>query len=326
MEENENISEKERERRRKISEARKKAIEEKRRKGYRAFVAKRRREKRKAETIKRREAEKEKKKLEREKERERKKNLKKRGRHKLRGRPKIRYHKVKVKKTRALPEIKYKIVSCRNGVQNKFIGGYRTSAEAYEVFEKLRNSDKDVIFPSMVALRAKKENVVDEYLLIEKTDVPQAGLRNEYGKIVEQKVNVDGWAVVDKFRYKKEETFWVYGFDSRKDRKTFMWIYENVIKGTAGFLSSNMVLVYKNKLIIRHDSGDIDLVLCKDESDSVRFYNKILEFIKKEKVKNVIMIGDYGYTMERRRKAEKMIYDLTGWNDRKIKRNTTSGY
>lgn len=49
------ISEIEKERRRKISEARKRILEEKRRKGYRAFVAKRRREKKKAKTKKKQE-------------------------------------------------------------------------------------------------------------------------------------------------------------------------------------------------------------------------------------------------------------------------------
>lgn len=324
MEENENISEKERERRRKISEARKKAIKEKRRKGYRAFVAKRRREKKKAETVRLREEEKEKKKLEKQKERERKKNLKKPGRKKLRGRKRVRYKKVAVKQTRALPEVKYKIISCRNGVQNKFIGGYRTSEEAYKVFRALRKADKDIIFPAMVTGSQKLKNSVDEYLLIKKSDEKGEGFRNEYGKIVEQKLNVEGWVVADKFRYKREETFWVWGYNANNDRKTFRWIYDNIVTRGDGF-SNERVKIYKNKLIVKHDNGEIGLIICKNISDCIRFYNKLEEFCKKDKIKFVFFLGDYSNTLERRRLCEKEIEETTGWDERKIKKNATAG-
>lgn len=324
MEENENICEKERERRRKISEARKKAIEEKRRKGYRAFIAKRRREKRKAETLKRREKEKEKKKRLKEKERERKKSLKKPGRKKLRGRKKVRYKKVLVKQTRALPEIKYKIISCRNGVQNKFIGGYRTGDEAYKIFRQLRKEDKDVVFPVMVTGSQKQVNSIDEYILIKKSDEKGEGLRNEYGKIVEQRLNIEGWVVVDKFRYKKEETFWVWGYNAMRDRKTFQWIYENIVTNSEG-ASNERIKIYKNKLIIKHDNAEIDLIICKNISDCIRFYNKLEEYCKKDKIKFVFFLGDYSNSLERRKLCEKEIEELTGWDKRKIKKNATVG-
>ncbi len=322
MEENENISEKEQERRRKISEARKKAIEEKRRKGYRAFVAKRRRERRKAETIKRREEEKEKKKRLKEKERAKKKP----GRKKKSGRPKKYYTKVRIKNTKALPEVKYKIISCRNGIQNKFIGGYRTSEEAYEVFNNLKLKDNKVVFPSLSTGNPPKKNAIDEYILIKKTNKVNYGLRNEYGKIVEQKTNVEGWNVIDKFRYKKEETFWVWGLDNHKERKDFMWIYENIIlSGLELTMNYNRVYVYKNKVLVKNDSGDIDMIICKNDNDAVAFYNKVEETAKNDKIRQVLLIGDYGNTLKRRRIVEKEIRELTGWNDRKIKRNTTTG-
>ena len=54
-------------------------------------------------------------------------------------------------------------------------------------------------------------------------------MRNEYGKLVEQNLNIDGWVVIDKYRYNIEETFWVWGYKNKNDRKTFLWIYENII-------------------------------------------------------------------------------------------------
>ena len=40
-----------------------------------------------------------------------------------------------------MPPFIYKIISCRNGTQNKFVGRYRTIEEAYDAFEELKRND-----------------------------------------------------------------------------------------------------------------------------------------------------------------------------------------
>lgn len=314
---------------RKTSDKRKAAFERRRRKGYNKYIRQKRREKKKREEAEKKAKEKER--IRKEKERLKAKNKKPVGRPKKRGPKKKRKRNVvKVLKSpgrHALPPFNYKIISCRNGVQNKFIGRYRTIEDAYDVFNDLKTKDRDVIFPSIITGDEKIKNSIDEYILIEKSDSQTSLLRNEYGKLVEQVVDKEGWAVIDKFRYKREELFWVYGYNSKNDRKTFLWIYTNLVTSDIdGYFSFKRIFLYKNKLLIRDDSERLEMVLCKDVGDAIRMYNKIEEWVKRDKIKQILFIGDFSEISDRRRKLEDELVKLTGWTKRKIQMKNTTYY
>ena len=192
----------------------------------------------------------------------------------------------------------------------------------------MKLQDNNVIFPSNITGIHQIENSIDEYILIEKNeDKTSTLLRNEYGKFVEQTTNKNGWIIIDKFRYKREEEFWVYGYNSRNDRKTFLWIYNNlVISGLYDNLDFKRIFLYKNKIIIKNDANEIELVLCKDESDAVRFYNKTEEWIKRDKIKQVLFMGDYSSISDRRRKLEDELIALTGWTKKKVQMKNNTYY
>lgn len=313
----------------KTSDKRKAAFEKRRLKGYRKYIREKRKEKKKREEAERKKKEKER--LKKEKERLKEKNKKPVGRPKKRGPKKKRKKKTVVELKspgrHALPPFNYKIISCRNGVQNKFIGKYRSIEDAYDVFNELKTKDKDVIFQSVVTGDEKIKNSIDEYIIIEKTESKPSVLRNEYGKLVEQTINKDGWVIIDKFRYKREELFWVYGYDSKSDRKTFVWIYTNlIVNDIIGVFDFKRIFLYKNKLLIRNDDGNLEMILCKNVSDAVRLYNKIEEWVKRDKIKQVLFIGDFSELSERRKKLEEEIMSLTGWNKKKVQMKTTTFY
>ena len=313
-----------------LTEKQKAAFERRRMKGYREYLKRKHREmaKKKREKEKKKEKELQK----REKERLKKKEEKKKrpvGRPKKRG-PKKKRRNIKKalpKKVgqKPLPPFIFKIISCRNGRQNKFIGKYRTSFDAYVVFNELKNIDKNIIFPSKLTGSDSIENSIDEFILIEKKDSKNTLLRNEYGKLVEQKLNKDGWIIVDKFRYQVEETFWVWGYDKISDRKTFLWIFENILLSNINYdYDFKRVFIYKNKLLIKDDDNNIDLIFCKDESDSIRMYNMMEEWIKRDKIKQVLFIGNYSKLSPKRKEIENEIMSLTGWNKKKVQmKNTT---
>ena len=316
-----------------LTKKQKAAFERRRKKGYQAYLRRKHREM--AKRKKEEEKKKEKERLKREKER-----LKRQAEKKKRpvGRPKKRGPKPKRKKKvirppkktgpKPMPPFKYKIISCRNGGQNKFIGRYRTIEDAYDVFNKLKLEDKNVIFPSNITGIHQIENSIDEYILIEKNEEKTSTLlRNEYGKLVEQTVNRDGWVVIDKFRYKKEETFWVYGYNSKNDRKTFLWIYENLILSDIVLKSDfKRVYLYKNKIVIKNDENAIDMVLCKDEGDAIKMYNKIEEWSRQDKNKQILFMGDFSAISEKRRKLEDELIQLTGWKKKKIQMKNNTYY
>lgn len=322
------ISEKEKQRRLNLALR----FEEKRRKGFEKYIKRKRREiaKRKALDAKRKEAEKLKKKALKEKEKKKKKV----GRPKKRG-PRPNYYKRNKKRNiphkfnprRTLPPYLYKIVSCRNGVQNKFIGKYRNIEDAYEVFNKLKESDKNIIFPSMIIGLGALENAIDEYILIEKKENNDdiTLLRNEYGKLVKQKTNLNNWHIIDKFQYKKEELFWVFGYNNRNDRKTFSWIYDNIVVNNINSpYDFKRIILFKNKIIIKDDNNNIDLILCKHYTDAVRFYNKLEEIIKSSKIKQILFSGDYSEHSDRRNKLIEELIKLTGWKRSRFYMKTNS--
>lgn len=304
-------------------------FERKRRKGFERYIKKKRREK--AAQEKKKAKEKERLKAKKEKERLKAKMKRPVGRPKKRG-PKKKRRKKIVKSLKSpgrhkLPPFDYKIISCRNGNQNKFIGKYRSVEDAYEVFNDLKTADKNVIFPSILSGDDKIKNAIDEYILIKKDESKTNLLRNEYGKLVEHIVDKDGWIIIDKFRYNKEETFWVYGYDNKKDRKTFLWIYTNlVVTDIDGYFDFKRVLIYKNKLIVKDDFNNMEIVICKDVADAVRVYNKIEEWIKRDKIKKILFLGDFSELGEKRRNIEKEIAEVTGWNKKKVQMKTTTFY
>lgn len=311
MSEEKQISEKERLRRERLAERRKA--------GYRAYIERKHKEMEERE---------EKKRLEKE-ERKRKSFPKKRkvGRPKKRGPKKKRKYvsrKPKIDR-RSLNIYDYKVVSCHNGRQNEYIGAYVKVEEAYEEVERLLEESKKVVFPARVQIGETIGPYRNEYLILEKNrtgDKEAPLLRNEFGKLVRQETNSDVWMVLDKFEYDVEETFWVYGYDPTRGRKTFDWIYLNIImERIQTSYDIKRVMLYKNKIVVKDDAGNMDIVFCKTQSDAIRFYNMLAERVKK--IKQVMMLGNYSIKGDKRRALETELIEKTGWTKRKIQMVTS---
>ena len=308
------ISEKERLRRERLAE--------RRREGYRAYIERKHKEM---------EERKEKKRLEKE-EKKRKSVSKKRkvGRPKKRGPKKKRKYisrKPKIDK-RSLNIYDYKVVSCHNGRQNEYIGAYVKVEDAYGVVEQLLEDKKGIVFPARVQITDTIVNSRDEYLILEKNrygDKEAPLLRNEYGKLVKQETNSDTWIILDKFPYEVEETFWVYGYDPIRARKTFEWIYYNIIIGNIETsYDIKRVMLYKNKIIVKDDAGNLDIIFCKTMSDAIRFYNLLSDWVIQKKMKkHIFMLGNYSEIGDKRRSLEKELIEKTGWTIRKIQMSTS---
>ena len=314
METVKDISEKERLRRERLAE--------KRREGYRAYIERKHKEMEERKEKKRKEKE----------ERKKKSVPKKRkvGRPKKRGPKKKRKYisrKPKIDK-RTLNVYDYKVVSCHNGKQNEYIGAYIKVEDAYEEVERRLEESKGVIFPARVQITDTIINSRDEYLILEKNrlgDKESPLLRNEYGKLVRQETNSDTWIVLDKFSYDTEETFWVYGYDPVRGRKTFEWIYYNIIIGNIETsYDIKRVMLYKNKIVVKDDAGNLDIIFCKTVSDAIRFYNLLSDWVLKNKMKkNIFMLGDYSSIGDKRRGLERELVEKTGWMIRKIQMCTS---
>lgn len=249
------------------------------------------------------------------------------GRPKKRGpkKKRIRRKIVIVKKER--PVVDFKIVTMLNGKQNGYVGSYQTYVDANAKLKELESDNNSIVFPRKFLNSGNITTIKEEYLILERNrfgDKTDNLLRNEFGKFVTQKItNNTKWIVREKIIRHVEETFWVYGFDPKADRKTAMWIFDNLLLNSIeNQYDVIRILVYKNKVIIKYDEKPMRMIMCKNKSDAIRLYNFISEKIRNEKIKQIVCIGAYNIVCDSRREVEQDIMELTGWNKRKIQRAT----
>jgi hypothetical protein len=289
---------------------------------------------RQREREKKLEREKEKKRKKRERERLKKLNAPKKrkvGRPKKIGRKK-KWKRPKVKKQRVytkLPPFSYRIVSCTNYKQRKIIGKYRDRNKAYEAFENLRNNQPKIVFPkTFYAGDEMAKNYINEYVLLTTNETERAVyFRDEYGRVRNVESSSENWRIIDKFKYDVEEDFWVFGMDKVSERKTFDWIYENLLLSNIETMYDfKRVMVYKNKLVIKDDNGHIDLIICKCDGYAVKMYNMMSERARKAKIKQIIFAGDYSAMSEKRLWLEKELLELTGWTLKKLRMKNQTFY
>lgn len=126
---------------------------------------------------------------------------------------------------------------------------------------------------------------------------------------------------MDKHIYYKEESFWVYGFNPKTQRKDFNYILNEIVLAHNNDKNYfKRIMIFKNKLIIQYDF-DIDMVICKNQEDAIRLYNELEVKTKKAKCRNVFFNGivaksNKDWIME-------MIMNKTGWNKQKVIRSST---
>jgi hypothetical protein len=263
---------------------------------------------------------------ERRKEREAQK--KKGGRPKKRGPKKKRKRKV-VKVFKPRPTFDFKIISVSNGKQNGYVGTFMDIEHAYMKLKELEEDNKKIVFPKKSVNNKKIKEIKQEYLLLEKRKDGKLNnnlLRNEIGKLVEHKISNDKnnkWIIRDKIDKITEETFWVFGYNP-SDRKSFEWIYENILESNIhSKYDVERITLYKNKILFQHDNEKCDIVFCKNVSDAIRFYNLLQEWVKNKKNKQTFFLGTFESCGEKKKNIEKKIIDVTGWDIKKIQRSTT---
>jgi hypothetical protein len=217
--------------------------------------------------------------------------------------------------------MQYRIVLIKNKKKKKLLFKTQSPEDATKKFRELRKANK-IDLPQKYMNYKGIIPVKYEILLIKKrTDNDKNRfIRNEMGQLVEEINESEKWVILDSAPYNLEETFWVYGYDSRFERFTIKDIIKKILmKGIRGKNQTKQIVVVKNKLVIRGD--DLDLVICKCQDDCERLHNKLKEVAMNSDMDKLLFLG---------RASEKScsdMYDLiqekTGWSKTKIWRTTT---
>ena len=224
----------------------------------------------------------------------------------------------------------YHIITTNNGVQIKDI---YSAVNIDMALAKLRafqiQFNKNIQFPVKYTSNKNEKTFTEcdyRLMLIKKkidNDTYKGKIRNEYGKFIDCVTSSDEWVFIEELPYQVEETFWVYGYNPKTDRKTYQFIVDEFInynKKDKYFFKE--IVIYRNKLLIDSISG-LEIIICKNHQDSVRLYNSLQEYSKNKKYKNILFACDIHKNSYSYEKWYNKIHELTHWNRRKINKNTT---
>ena len=220
----------------------------------------------------------------------------------------------------------YHIILVNHGKQLRDLFFTPSESKVNKEFTKMLNENKKVVFP-MMWNNEKHVMVEAEYELViikgkEHFDSPVSKLRDGYGKFINYESSDDDWVIYDKAPYYLEESFWVYGYHPKLQRKDFNWIFDSFItKDAKNKYMFKSVQVYNNKVLI-DCNGKLEMVICKNKKDAIRMYNMIEELATKKKYKYITFMGDVGASKYVSSWIDR-IQELTHWSRQKIKRPST---
>ena len=220
----------------------------------------------------------------------------------------------------------YSIILVNHGKQLRTICSEETETKIYQRLETLKKENKSIVFPI-------KYNVLEHIMVEAEYELVIIKCRDEFednatkvrdanGEFTTYETTDDDWIVIDRTPYKMEETFWVYGYHPRLQRKTFEWIFDNFIsKDAKNKYKFKTVQILYNKVLIECD-GKLEMVICKNKSDAVRMYNLIEQMASKNKYKYIAFMGNVVPSKYKKQWVQK-IKDLTGWDTKKVLRQST---
>lgn len=218
----------------------------------------------------------------------------------------------------------YHIIITSNGREIKDIYHSAKETSVYNKFNALvKKNSETVVFPVRYINNNGLKDANYEIVIIkskDKKDASETKIRDEYGRYVSYVSSSDDWIIVDRAKYDREETFWVYGFHPQLDRKNFTWIFDNYIKDGCNKYSFKNILVFKNKLII-DTNGKLNIVLCKNRNDCIRLFNQLEEKSIDKKLKYIIWGGDISNSPIKKDIIKRLL-EYTGWNYDKLRRNS----
>lgn len=220
----------------------------------------------------------------------------------------------------------YHIILTNHGKQLSDLFYASSEEKVNKKFSSMLKENKKVVFP-MMWNNHKHVMVESDYELIiikskDEFENSVSKIRDEYGKFINYEASNKNWIICDRAPYNIEETFWVYGYHPRMQRKNFNWIFDTFIeKDAKNKYMFKSVVVYKNKLLIDYN-GKLEIVICKNKSDCVRMYNKIEKLAGEKKYKYIAFMGDIANSKYKSLWMNR-IRELTHWNNKKIERSST---
>jgi len=216
----------------------------------------------------------------------------------------------------------YRTILIGNGKYRKTIHRCVKESTAYINYNRIKEENESVIFPKAFVNDKVIKPIKYEIFLVKDIEGGDKNrfIRDELGRVYEETPIFDLWTVKESSEYFIEETFWIYGHPSRKDRKTFKDVLRLVFTDSEDANSSRQAIVVHNKLVVQNEDR-FDMIICKNKLDCQRLHHKLHDYSKDEKIKGIVFMGTCGSANIPT--LYDIIHDNTGWPYTKIRRTST---
>lgn len=211
----------------------------------------------------------------------------------------------------------FQLILTENRKKVKTLHSYTREQDAVYRFEKIKSNE--VIFQKKHVYHDKVlTEVFYEILLIKKRgdDDTDRMIRNNYGKLVNEKVDDDEWVIIDKIDYPVEEQFSVTGANRKLSAKE---IIDNIVKLKTKGNEQKQVLMINNKLVI--EGSSLYMVTCKTIEENIRLYNFIRMYCHEKKIGGILFFGSIN--KPDRKVWYKKIHEITGVGYNRLYRKTS---
>lgn len=210
-----------------------------------------------------------------------------------------------------------------------WVGSARWKSDAYALYNvALEMNRENTMVPVENRIEsggANSRKTIYELIMVKKTKEGEDSIvqfRDDNGKFIDNIItDSNEHVIVTKDKWFVEETFHVYGYHPRKDRKDANFIYENIIMtNLRADGDPKRIRMFANKLIIE-TFDNFDLVIAKSREECQRLYHAIQKRSILEKQNQVVFTGNVPNMMKTT--ILDKIQEKTGW-PRSICKVTTS--
>ena len=211
----------------------------------------------------------------------------------------------------------YQIVLTENRKKIKVLHTYSRESDVNYRFEKLKS--QGIFFPKTKIYRDKKlVDVNYEILLLKKRNEGDVNrtIKNELGKFVEETVDDNEWVIVNTSPYYMEEVFNVSGSNRKLTAKE---VVDYVVLPNKQKKVPKQVLMINNKIVV--EGLNLYLVTCKYIEETIRLYNKIINYCYDNKIGDIIFFGSV--PKENRKTWYKKIHERTGVDYNRLYRSNS---
>jgi hypothetical protein len=215
----------------------------------------------------------------------------------------------------------YRVILISNGKYKKTLHKSKTRVTSFTNYHLLIDKNQSVKYPKRFINTSKIKPVKYEICVVKETEAGDTFrvIRDDYGKTYVEKP-IGDWTILDSNEYNIEETFWMFGHDSKANRPIIDDIIKKLVQGAYKKNMVKQVIVVHNKLII-YNEEQFDMVICKCLEDAQRLHHTLAKIAKKQKIKSLLFMGTA--TPATVSRMYEIIKENTGWPIQKIRRTST---